>query len=146
MNVKRYLNKTRALWQVCEDRIYARWISIADFLTDRNFKVATTARKDGQLGVAYGLETKWTSPLSLLGVLRPSVSTVHSCTRTKCNSRSSAKWTMSARIPSLQVSRATTLETRGIILTHLQCIYLLVKLPMIVMPRLSCQTNEWPYF
>jgi hypothetical protein len=31
MNVQRYLNRTRTLWQACEDRIYSERINIANF-------------------------------------------------------------------------------------------------------------------
>jgi hypothetical protein len=34
-------------------------------LTELQFQVETKTWKDGQLGATYGLETKWTSPLSL---------------------------------------------------------------------------------
>jgi hypothetical protein len=61
----------------------------------------------------------------------PSVSTVHRRIRAKYDGRS---WTVETRFSSLQVSKATTLETRGKILTHLQYRYLVVNLPTIPMP------------
>jgi hypothetical protein len=64
----------------------------------------------------------------------PSVSSVQRCIRAEYNDRSSATCTMEARFSSFQVSRATSLKTWEKVLTHLQCKYLMVKLPMIVMP------------
>jgi hypothetical protein len=43
MNMQRSLNRTRTLWQVCEDRIYSERINI---VTDCSFKLA---RKPGQI-------------------------------------------------------------------------------------------------